>query len=60
MIKLKWIYLLGSALQAGAFISSFINGDFVLANTHLILAILLLNWYRDEVSKELNDNNRNI
>lgn len=52
MIKLKWIYLLGSALQTGSCITSFISGDFVLANTHLILAVLFLNWYRNDVRKE--------
>lgn len=52
MIKLKWIYLLGSAIQAGACISSLIKGDIILANTYLILSILFLNWYRDDVRKE--------
>lgn len=52
-LNFNWIYLVGSIIQTIVFVSSLIKGDVDIANTHLILAILLVNWYRDSVSGRL-------
>lgn len=44
----KYIYLVASVVNGISAVVSLFNGDILLSNTNLILAILFLNWYKKE------------